>query len=111
VDKMNECIQDCLDCYRVCLETKKYCIEKGGEHAEAEHLKSLNDCIELCKVSAHMMISGSEIHDKVCAVCAEACKRCAESCENFPDDEQMRKCAQICRKCEQSCNEMAVVKS
>ncbi len=105
--KMKECIDNCLECYRVCVETKKYCLEIGGEHAEPTHLKTLADCAELCRVSAQMMMSGSEMHKEVCGVCAEACRRCKESCEQF-DDEQMKKCAQICGECEVSCREMAL---
>lgn len=105
--KMQECIQNCLDCYRICLETKKYCLEKGGKHADIKHLQTLADCLEMCKVNAHFMISGSELHPKTCGVCAEACRRCAESCEAMADDEQMKKCAEMCRKCEASCRGMA----
>lgn len=105
--KMEECIKNCQDCYRICLETKKYCLEKGGEHANPEHIQALADCMEACKMSAHFMIAQSPLHPKVCEVCAEACRRCAESCEAMGDDEQMKKCAEMCRKCEQLCQEMA----
>lgn len=105
--EMEECIKDCLNCYRICLETKAHCIEEGGKHANSMHIQALSDCLELCKMSAHFMIKGSDLHRRVCEVCAEACKRCAESCEEMEDDEQMKKCAEVCRKCEESCRSMA----
>lgn len=104
---MEECIQNCMDCYRICLETFTYGIQKGGRYVEPNHLQVLTDCIETCRTSAHMMIKGSELHPQMCGVCAEACRRCAESCEAMADDEQMKKCAEMCRKCEQSCRQMA----
>lgn len=107
MEQHNKCIQDCLDCYRVCLETKAYCLEKGGEHAAPSHIQSLDDCIELCKTSAHLMIAGSILAPQICDVCADACDRCATSCEAMEGDKQMQKCADICRKCEESCDDMA----
>ena len=104
---MEKCIDNCLECYRVCLETLKYCLEKGGEHASADHIKTLMDCITSCQTSADFMIRGSDIHGQTCGVCAEACRRCAEACEKFGDDEQMQKCAEVCRRCQRSCEEMA----
>ena len=102
-----QCIDNCLECYRVCLETIKYCLEKGGKHAEADHIKTLMDCVTACRTSADFMIRGSDMHEKTCGVCAEACRRCAEECEKMADDRQIQKCAEVCRKCAASCQEMA----
>lgn len=104
---MENCIDNCLECYRVCLETVKYCLEKGGKHAEAGHIKTLMDCVQACQTSADFMIRGSEMHAKTCGVCAEACRRCAEECEKMADDRQMQKCAEVCRRCADSCEEMS----
>lgn len=104
---MDQSIKTAFDCYKICLETKKYCLQKGGEHANPEHIQALADCIEACKMAAHFMIAGSPLHGKVCGVCAEACKACAESCEAMGDDEQIKKCAEICRKCEEECQKMS----
>ena len=104
---MERCIDNCLECYRVCLETITYCLEKGGKHAEAGHIMTLMDCVETCNMSANFMIRGSEMHEKTCGVCAEACRRCAEECEKMADDTQMQKCAEVCRRCAESCEEMA----
>jgi hypothetical protein len=110
-ERMQECIDACTQCARICWETLAYCLEKGGRHAEAEHVNTLLDCAQLCDTSAAFMERGSAVHPDVCAACAEACQRCAESCEKFGDDDQMRRCAEICRSCAESCREMAKMKA
>lgn len=104
---LDRCIRDCLDCARSCYEMITHCLELGGEHAEPRHIKALLDCAQMCETSAAFMARGSELHPKVCGVCAEACERCAEECERFPDDEAMAACAAICRKAAESCRTMA----
>jgi len=99
------CIQACLDCYRCCLSTAAYCQAAGGQHTEAEHLRLLADCAEICRVSADFMIRRSASHPAVCGVCAEICARCASDCERM-GDERMRSCADVCRRCAQQCQAM-----
>lgn len=105
--EMQDCINNCLDSHTVCLETVGHCLQKGGRHAAAEHIRLLLDCAEICQTSANFMIRGSDLHTRTCAVCAEVCERCAESCEQFGDDERMRACAEACRRCAESCRRMA----
>lgn len=104
---MLQCIENCLECYGICLAAITYCLEKGGEHAEAKHVRLLLDCAEICQTSANFMIRGSALHPITCGACAEICARCAEDCERMTDDEQMRKCAEACRRCAESCRQMA----
>ncbi|HXG67920.1 MAG TPA: four-helix bundle copper-binding protein [Blastocatellia bacterium] len=106
-DEVNQCIENCLDCHRICLETVAYCLQMGGKHAEAAHIRLLLDCAEICQTSANFMMRGSNLHGYVCGVCAVICERCAESCERMGDDERMRVCAQECRTCADSCRQMA----
>ena len=105
--ELDRCIRDCLDCARSCYETISHCLELGGEHAASGHIKALLDCAQMCESAAAFMARSSELHPKVCGVCAEACERCAEECERFPDDEMMAECAQICRQAAESCRTMA----
>src|SRR6266487_600883 len=104
---MQQCIQNCTECHRTCVETTAYCLQHGGKHVEADHIKSLLDCAQLCATSADFMVRGSALHPQVCGVCADACTRCAESCEQFGDDAQMKSCAEVCRRCAESCRQMA----
>ena len=106
--EMQQCIQNCMECHRICLETVAHCLQMGGKHAEATHIRLLLDCVEICQTSANFMIRGSDLHARTCAVCAEVCERCAEDCERIgSDDEQMRRCAEMCRRCAESCRRMA----
>lgn len=105
--QMQECIDNCTTCHRVCVETASYCLEQGGRHAEASHVRLLLDCAEICQTSANFMLRGSELHAYTCGACAEICARCADACERMGDDEQMRRCAEVCRRCADSCRGMA----
>jgi len=106
-EPMQRCIQECLQCHRICLETVTHCLHKGGQHAEAAHIRLLLDCVEICQTSANFMLRGSELHTRTCGVCAEVCERCARSCEQIGGDEQMQACAEACRRCAESCQHMA----
>lgn len=105
---LQNCIQNCLDCHSICLNLLNYCIPQGGSHAELGHLRLLLDCAEICQTSANFMLRGSELHSRVCGLCAEVCERCAQDCERFSDDQQMMACAEICRRCSESCRQMAM---
>ncbi|MGH9929342.1 MAG: four-helix bundle copper-binding protein [Pyrinomonadaceae bacterium] len=106
-DRLQECIEQCTNCQNICVATVQYCLEQGGKHAEASHIRKLLDCAEICQTSANFMLRGSELHLSICMVCAEACVRCAESCEQMRDDERMRACAEACRSCAETCERMA----
>ncbi|MBL6748906.1 MAG: four-helix bundle copper-binding protein [Nevskia sp.] len=102
---MQAAIKSCLDCHGTCLHmAMTYCVEKGGRHAEAAHLRLLMNCAELCQTSANFMLSGSPLHGRVCGVCAELCEACARSCEQVGD---MNECIEQCRRCAKSCRSMA----
>jgi len=106
--EMQACIQSCLNCHAICTQTVAYCLQMGGAHAEASHIKALLDCAQTCITSADFMLRGSELHGRACGLCAEACNRCAESCERIgASDQQMQACAQECRRCAESCQRMA----
>lgn len=105
--EMQRCIQECQNCHSACLEAVQYCVQKGGPHADAMHIRSLLDCAEICQTSANYMLRNSPLHTQTCAVRAEVCERCAQSCEQFADDAMMRHCAETCRRCAESCHSMA----
>ena len=105
--EMENCIQACLDCYRICTETVAYCLQMGGKHAEVKHIQVLLACAEICRTSANFLLLGTDLHTQTCAACAAVCVQCAESCERMADDAQMSTCAEICRRCAESCRQMA----
>jgi hypothetical protein len=103
--EMRDCIDDCLDCHSVCLASlSRHCLEAGGKHVEAEHVRRMLACAELCRAAAAVMMIGTEIHRRVCAVCAQACDACARSCEEVGE---MDECVEACRNCAESCREKA----
>jgi hypothetical protein len=105
---MEQCIQNCTDCHRICLELVTHCLQLGGKHAEASHIRLLLDCAQVCATSADFMIRGSDLHGYTCGACAEVCARCAEDCEGMAEgNELMLRCAEICRRCAESCRQMA----
>lgn len=108
--EMEICIDNCQNCHEVCLETISHCLETGGEHASADHIKLLQDCVQICQTSADFMIRGSEHHALICGACAEICEACAEECEKMATGDGadfMRRCAEACRKCAESCRRMS----
>lgn len=103
---MQQCIQECTTCHQVCVNTMRHCLQKGGSHAQADHI-GLADCAQICATSADFMLRGSPLHKYTCAACAEACDQCASSCEKMNDDDVMQQCIDACRRCAQICREMA----
>lgn len=105
--EMQECITNCLTCSAVCEQTLQYCLKQGGKHAEPKHVLLLQDCIQICELSAHFMLRGSQRHTATCRACAEICEACAADCDAMGADEVMRQCADACRTCAASCRRMA----
>jgi hypothetical protein len=103
--EIQQCVDECLDCYRICRQTAmNHCLESGGEHVAPDHFRLITCCAELCRTAADFMLSGSRMIAQVCAACAEVCDACASSCENLGD---MGECVLACRDCAASCRSMA----
>ncbi len=107
--EMRQCIQNCRDCQHICMETIAHCLDMGGKHAEASHIRILLDCAEMCQTSANFMVRNSLRHGRTCVICAEVCELCAQDCERMREDMQMLACAEVCRRCAASCQRMAAV--
>lgn len=106
---IQSCITVCESCHRTCLQmAMNHCLEIGGKHVEPDHFRLMLNCAEICQTAANFMLSGSAIHQQICAACAEVCEACAKSCERVGD---MDECVQICRRCAESCRRMAGAKA
>ena len=106
--ELQRCIDECLHCYATCEATIVHCLQTGGRHAEASHIRLLMDCASICRTSADFMLRASDFHGRVCALCAEVCRACADACERVdPSDQMMKDCAAQCRSCADSCERMA----
>lgn len=104
---LQECIAACLECSEVCNSTLTHCLQMGGKHVEASHIKTLIACADICTLSAQWMIRDIKFHTELCRTCAEVCKACAQSCLAMGDDQTMKKCAETCKVCADSCTKMA----
>ena len=101
---MQECIDACMECHADCLHTSMtYCLDMGGAHVGAGHLRLMLNCAELCQVAANFMLSDSALHAVACKACAEVCSACADSCDQVGD---MDECAALCRRCASACAAM-----
>lgn len=102
---LQTCIEECLRCYQTCLDTAMgHCLEQGGRHVAPEHFRLMMSCAEICRSSAHIMLTGSNQHQKSCAACAEICTACAEDCAKL---DGMKDCVTACLRCAESCRKMA----
>jgi hypothetical protein len=107
---MQTCVDDCQECWSMCTATVQHCLHKGGRHAEADHIRLLLDCADICKTAADFMLRGSDLHPQVCEICATVCDRCADSCDQMADDDTMRDCSEVCRRCADSCRQMSTAR-
>lgn len=103
-----ECIENCRTCHEVCLQTIQHCLEKGGKHADPDHIRLLQDCLQICQTSMDFMLRSSNHHGETCRVCSVICKACADDCAKMEDDKAMTKCAEACQTCADSCHQMAM---
>ncbi len=69
--EMQHCIELCQDCETTCQLTLMYCLQQGGTHAEATHIRLLLDCIALCQTCIGLMARDSEFAGRFCTLCGE----------------------------------------
>ncbi|HEY9758254.1 MAG TPA: hypothetical protein V6C97_24020 [Oculatellaceae cyanobacterium] len=97
------CKQECLKCSSVCKEALKHCADMGGEHADADHLKIMKDCMEACDHTAAFNGKKGSVEEytwnDTCKKCMDACQKCADLCGSMKDDKIMQRCASQCRFC------------
>ena len=106
-DAMKDCTQVCWNTRNSCERTLfRHCLEQGGPHAEADHVRLMMDCIEMCQAAADAMVRGSPQHAVFCEACAAVCEACAKSCAAIEGDE-MKQCADECLKCAEYCRDMS----
>jgi hypothetical protein len=99
-DQMEDCIEDCLNCHTVCLDTAMGVLQKGGQNAD--NVRTLLDCSEMCLTAAHFMLRNSALHGYTCQACAEICTHCAEMCFQLGEND----CGNACQACAVSCQQM-----
>lgn len=102
--EIEQCILDCLECYRVCHQSATlHCLELGGKHVEPNHFRLMLDCAESCRGAASSMLNNSAYMNDHCGMCAMVCRDCADSCRQLGD---MEDCVAACERCAESCGKM-----
>ncbi len=105
-EPMQACIDACLACYRACLQAQMtHCLTVGGAHVEPAHFRLMTACAEMCRASAHILMTGSALHTHSCRACAAICEACADDCARL---DGMEECVRACLACAERCREMQV---
>jgi hypothetical protein len=106
-EALREAAVRCSTCHDACAAAIVYSLNQRGDHAGADHIRSLVECAQACELARDLLLDGSTLYHDACRVCAEVCERCAEACEALGEDEVLRRCAEECRRCAASCRETA----
>ncbi len=101
-----EAIRNTQDCEAICVQTVQYCLEVGGAHAEAMHVRHIQDCADVCQTATKIFLRGSPHNAELAAACATLCDMCAASCEKYIGDAQLKACANQCRLCASACRQV-----
>ena len=98
------CVTECMECHRVCMETVAHSLRQGEPYVEAEHLRLLLDCAQICQTGIDFITRGSDTVCQICEVAAYICEKTAVSCSRWADtDPQMKRCADVCERCAECC--------
>ncbi len=105
--ELQKYIELCWQCRHECQKTLfNHSLKVGGDHLASEHVKIMEDCIQICQATADTMVRQSPLYPDFCRVCASTCEACADSCDDLTG-EAIENCASICRACASSCGELA----
>lgn len=102
----DSCLQACLHCQQVCRKTAFDMSPAAASEANADDIRMLFECAELCRLSADWQLSGSQYSRQICAVCAQVCRECESRCVGKID---MEECEYVCRRCAESCEAMSAM--
>jgi hypothetical protein len=102
-----DAIRNTQDCQAICIQTAQYCLEVGGPHAAAVHVRHLQDCADICAATTNLLLRGARYNAEVATACANLCDVCAVSCQEFVGDAQMKACENQCLLCASACRQAA----
>jgi hypothetical protein len=100
------CISACSHAHDRCLAAVDYCLRRGGDRADARHIRTLLDAAQASEVARDFMLRGSKLYKLYCRGSAHASDECAKTCGHFAGDEVLRACAEACRRCAGACREV-----
>ena len=94
------------DCASICTHASQYCLEMGGAHVDATHMRLLQDCADICEATTKLLLRSSPQRAQITSVCAALCDLCAASCDKLTGDAQLKTCADECRRCAAACRQI-----
>ena len=101
------CIDRCEQCSRSCSFALEHSRKRGGALGTDGHLQMLQDCAQVCQVSADFLRRASPVLGQTCETCAIVCEHCAHDCQRLiaaiGGDAVLESCAEACRMCAASC--------
>jgi hypothetical protein len=86
-------------CVQECTEALAYVKSKGPTLAPL--VKTIEDCISLCKLNQEFKERGSVLLEQISLLCTEACSRCSQACL-ASNDAQLKNCIDACSGCAKS---------
>ena len=103
---VDDCVRACEESERACNRAIRFGVERGGIHADPEHLRLLLECSRMCARSAEILRRGWWEHSAICRECADLCEACVTDCLGF-DDRLLQACATVCQRCVRCCRRFA----
>ncbi len=88
------CAVACDECARACRQTDPQTLSRCMELSQ--------DCADVCRLTALLMVRESEWAKILCRLCAQTCEACAEECARQRLAE-CQECAQTCQHCAEEC--------
>lgn len=110
--QMHECMLLCWQCRDTCQDTLyNHNLERGGSHIDADNIRVMTDCMEMCQTAANFLRRHSRFASVICLACSEICDACADSCESMGKEHTtIQNCAEICRRCSAACSKVVEVR-
>ena len=103
-EKMQTCIDNCLEAAQVCEWCADACADEGDGMARC--IRLCRDVADLATLHARFMARNSAYHRELASICADAAQACAEECARH-DHDHCQRCAEVLPDCVESCREMA----
>jgi hypothetical protein len=100
------CIAACNACADACDHCAAACLREDDVKMMTRCVALDMDCAAICRLAAGYMARGSELAQRICAMCADVCEACGAECAKHSHS-HCQDCAQACRHCASECRRMA----
>ncbi len=103
------CIDACLRCLRDVERYLQTCLVEAvkGKALDVETLRVCRDCIEICSLSASLLLRNDSLSPSLCLIAAQLCQRCSDVCRADSSQPLARKASISAELCAESCRTFA----